>query len=86
MSPGLKCKSVTSTCFLAHCVCVTGDVLRRSQVTLGNQSNITLGEYDQQDINNLTATVLSPSQRPEQCVLKRLANNRLGTSPLSTHQ
>ncbi|CAH8547224.1 unnamed protein product [Heterobilharzia americana] len=58
---------------------VTGDICKRSQVSMGAPSDIALEAVDE-DIATLTATVHSASGREEPCVLKSLPNNRLGIS------
>ncbi|CAH8606848.1 unnamed protein product [Schistosoma rodhaini] len=56
-----------------------GDLLKRSQVSMGAPSDIALEAVDE-DIATLTASVHSASGREEPCVLKSLPNNRLGIS------
>ncbi|KAF7233232.1 hypothetical protein EG68_08612 [Paragonimus skrjabini miyazakii] len=58
---------------------ITGDVLSRSQVSMGGPGDIAL-EALGEDISTLTASVRSASGREESCILKRLPNNRLGIS------
>uniref|UniRef100_A0A5K4F492 Filamin-related n=1 Tax=Schistosoma mansoni TaxID=6183 RepID=A0A5K4F492_SCHMA len=58
---------------------ITGDLLKRSQVSMGAPSDIALEAVDE-DIATLTASVHSASGREEPCVLKSLPNNRLGIS------
>ncbi|VDP69478.1 unnamed protein product [Echinostoma caproni] len=58
---------------------ITGDVLKRAQLSMGAPSDIAL-EALGDDIATLTACVRSVSGREEPCVLKRLPNNRLGIS------
>ncbi|CAH8606856.1 unnamed protein product [Schistosoma rodhaini] len=53
-----------------------GDLLKRSQVSMGAPSDIALEAVDE-DIATLTASVHSASGREEPCVLKSLPNNRL---------
>ncbi|CAH8854631.1 unnamed protein product [Trichobilharzia szidati] len=58
---------------------ITGDILKRSQLSMGAPSDIALEAVDE-DIATLTASVHSASGREEPCVLKSLPNNRLGIS------
>ncbi|VDP98421.1 unnamed protein product, partial [Trichobilharzia regenti] len=58
---------------------ITGDILKRSQISMGAPSDIALEAVDE-DIATLTASVHSASGREEPCVLKSLPNNRLGIS------
>ncbi len=52
---------------------------KRSQVTVGNQSEISLRVIEM-DIQDLTATIRSPSGLEDACLLKKLANGSLGIS------
>lgn len=58
---------------------IAGDILKRSQVSMGAPSDIPLEAFEE-DIATLTASVRSVSGREEPCVLKSLPNNRLGIS------
>ncbi|CAF3564394.1 unnamed protein product [Adineta steineri] len=55
------------------------DQYKRSQVTIGNQSEFSL-RTTEMDIHELHATIRSPSGYEEPCVLKKLANGSLGIS------
>lgn len=52
-----------------------GEPRRKAQI--GRSSEVSL-KVMEQDINNLTASIRSPSGREEPCLLKRLANGHLG--------
>ncbi|CAM4756036.1 unnamed protein product [Rotaria magnacalcarata] len=52
---------------------------KRSQVMVGNQSEISL-RVTEMDIHDLNATIRSPSGIEDVCLLKRLANGSLGIS------
>lgn len=52
---------------------------KRSQVMVGNQSEISLRVVEM-DIHDLTATIRSPSGLEDACLLKKLANGSLGIS------
>ena len=53
--------------------------LQRSQITVGSQSEISL-RVTEMDINDLNATIRSPSGLEEMCLLKKLPNGSLGIS------
>ena len=55
------------------------DQRQRSQLMVGNESEISLRISDM-DINELNATIRSPSGVEERCLLKKLANGSLGIS------
>lgn len=52
-----------------------GEPRRKAQI--GRSSEVSL-KVMEQDINNLTASIRSPTGREEPCLLKRLANGHLG--------
>ncbi|XP_052680465.1 filamin-C-like isoform X8 [Crassostrea angulata] len=51
----------------------------RRKAQIGRSSEVSL-KVMEQDINNLTASIRSPTGREEPCLLKRLANGHLGIS------
>jgi filamin len=52
---------------------------KRNQLILGNQSDISL-KVVEGDVNDLQATIKSPSGHEEPCLLKKLSNGSLGIS------
>ncbi|CAF4746213.1 unnamed protein product, partial [Rotaria sp. Silwood2] len=60
-------------------VSLSADNRKRSQVMVGNQSEISLG-VTEVDIHDLTAAIRSPSGVEDICLLKKLANGSLGIS------
>ena len=53
---------------------------KRNQLLLGNQSDISLKVVNECDVNELHATIKSPSGHEEPCLLKKLSNGSLGIS------
>ncbi|XP_059165585.1 filamin-A-like isoform X3 [Physella acuta] len=54
-----------------------GEPRRKNQIMVGSSSEVSL-KVTEQDIESLTASIVSPSGREEPCFLKRLANGHLG--------
>ncbi|XP_012939324.2 filamin-A-like [Aplysia californica] len=54
-----------------------GEPRRKNQIMVGSSSEVSL-QVTEQDIESLTATIVSPGGREEPCFLKRLANGHLG--------
>jgi filamin len=67
-------KNIGGSPFIAK---ITGDSNKRNQVLLGNQSDISL-KVIEGDVNDLHATIRSPSGQEEPCLLKKLSNGSLG--------
>lgn len=63
--------------FTAKISPTAGEPRRKAQI--GRSSEVSL-KVMEQDINNLTASIRSPTGREEPCLLKRLANGHLGIS------
>jgi filamin len=71
-------KHIVGSPFIAK---ISGDgrVSKRNQLVLGNQSDISL-KVIEGDVNDLHATIKSPSGHEEPCLLKKLSNGSLGIS------
>ncbi|GFN93495.1 filamin-a-like [Plakobranchus ocellatus] len=54
-----------------------GEPRRKNQIMVGSSSEVSL-KVTEQDIESLTASIVSPSGREEPCFLKRLNNGHLG--------
>lgn len=67
-------KNITGSPFTAR---ISGDSNKRNQLLLGNQSDISL-KVIEGDVNDLHATIRSPSGQEEPCLLKKLTNGSLG--------
>ncbi|XP_061187564.1 filamin-A-like isoform X11 [Saccostrea echinata] len=68
---------ISGSPFTAKISPTAGEPRRKAQI--GRSSEVSL-KVMEQDINNLTASIRSPSGREEPCLLKRLANGHLGIS------
>nr|XP_022299044.1 filamin-A-like isoform X13 [Crassostrea virginica] len=68
---------ISGSPFTAKISPTSGEPRRKAQI--GRSSEVSL-KVMEQDINNLTASIRSPSGREEPCLLKRLANGHLGIS------
>lgn len=71
-------KHIVGSPFVAK---ITGDgrFSKRNQLVFGNQSDISL-KVIEGDVNDLHATIKSPSGHEEPCLLKKLSNGSLGIS------
>ncbi|XP_037087159.1 filamin-A-like [Pollicipes pollicipes] len=60
---------------------ITGEGRKRSQVSMGAQSEVTLpGKVSEKNIKVLNASITAPSGLEEPCFLKKLTNDQLGIS------
>ena len=58
---------------------ITGESKKRMHVSVGSQSEVSL-KIAEKDLRNLTATIVTPGNVEEPCIIKKLANGQLGIS------
>ncbi len=72
-------KHIIGSPFVAKIVGDSRSLYKRNQLILGNQSDISL-KVIEGDVNDLYATIKSPTGHEEPCLLKKLSNGSLGIS------
>ena len=58
---------------------ITGEAKKRMQVSVSSQSEVSL-KIAEKDIRNLSATIVTPGNMEEACIIKKLPNGTLGIS------